>query len=181
VRAIDAAGNADESPAAFQWTVDTSVTQPPDDSGSSSLPPATTGATGGTARFLRIKRDAKVGMARLIFEVPGPGELSIRAEVPETHLIGSQSNARTAAKLRQLRERQRAVKPRSVQIDEAGEVEIPLELTRVGRRVLQRDRMVRVKVVIRFKSTEGSATTWKIAVTLRKDDPSLAKRQRKAD
>jgi hypothetical protein len=181
VRAVDTAGNADESPAAFQWTVDTSVTQPPVDSGSAAPSLAITEVTGGPARFLRIRRDAKEGAARLVFEVPGPGQLSIHAEVPETHLLGTKSNARTTARIRQLREQQRSVKPRSVQIDEAGQVEIPLELTRIGKRVLQRDRMVRVKVVIRFKSAEGSATTWKIAVTLRKDDPSLAKRQRGAE
>ncbi len=178
VRAVDNAGNADASPAAFQWTVDTSAPQEPVGPDASDPTSSSDEGEAGLARFLRVRRNAKEGTARLVFDLPGPGVLSLRAEAPDAALRGAKASTKNVAKIKQLKELQKSIKPTNLEIVEAGQAEIPVELTPFGKKLLQRDRILKLKVVIRFKSDDGSSAIWKVPVTLKKVDPSAAKRLR---
>ena len=177
VRAIDNAGNADASPAAFAWTVDTSPSQqtPPQDEPSS--PPVTPKKPAlDPAELIRVLRDPKKGTALLVFKVPGPGLLSARP--PEISLSRTNSRKRTVESIRKLRLRQRQIKPKSIRVTRAGEVTVPIVLTAAGKKLLSQSHRLKVKVVINYRATDGSKATWKIAVTLKKKTTQVVTQSR---
>ena len=167
VRTIDKAGNADSSPAAFAWTVDTSP--PQQDQPQSKTPPTTTPekpVLPDPAELIRVLRNPKKGTALLVFKVPGPGLLSARP--PEISLNRTNSRKRTVESIRKLRLRQRQIKPKSIRVTRAGEVAVPIVLTAAGKKLLSESHKLKVKVVISYRAADGSKATWKIAVTLKK-------------
>ena len=168
-RAIDAAGNVDPSPAAFAWAVDTTAPEPDQTQSQtdSGLPETKEPASPEPAELVRVVRNTKTGTALLIFKVPGPGLLSARP--PEITLPRPQGSERTAADLRRLRLLQRRIKPQIVRVARPGQVEVPIELTAAGKKLLAKSHRLKVKVVVRFSSAGGSKTTWKIAVTLKQE------------
>jgi hypothetical protein len=165
VRAIDQAGNVDQSPAEFNWVIDTSVPQPPDES------PTPGPESAGSARFLRMTLNAKSGTALLIFEVPGPGQLSAHAPELTFRRAKSNSSSAKAIKIREERLRLRRIRPRSIRIMRAGTVKVPIRLAPAGQRLLRKSHSLKVKVVIRFRSTDGSSATWKLTVNLKQKAP----------
>ncbi len=177
VRAVDAAGNTDESPASSQWTTDTTV--PPTGGDPKTTPPETipNQPASDAARFLRVRHNARNGMAFLVFRLPGPGRLSLRAEAPEA-FASKAKRVRNTPRLRRLKLLQASIKPASFSVTQAGQVDIPIQLTPSGKKLLQRERTLKVKLIIPYKAASGPSTTWKITVTLRKDDAALGKRKR---
>jgi hypothetical protein len=167
VRAVDAAGNPDQSPAAFQWTVDTTV--PP--AKPEPTPPAASSDPDSPdpVRFVRVKRNTESGTALLVFSVPGPGLLS--AHAPEVTLDQTQASGRTAAHARETRLRQKQITPTSIRVTQPGLVKVPIELARAGRSLLRESHRLKVKVVVSFRSADGSSATWKMTVTLKKRTP----------
>ena len=160
VRAIDEAGSPDQSPATYTWSIDTTV-PPPRDEGS---PPEPQSAS--SARFLRLRRNPGSGTALLIFDVTGPGRLSVHA--PAISLRSSKRSSSAAGETRARWLRLRRIKPRKIRVFRAGRVKIPIRLARAGQRLLRKSSSLKVRVVVRFRSTDGSRATWKMAVTLKK-------------
>ncbi|HSS04152.1 MAG TPA: hypothetical protein VLK89_03050, partial [Solirubrobacterales bacterium] len=159
VRAIDAAGNADATPASFTWVVKT--TKASVKSGPSSPARVT---------FVRTTYDTKKGTALLIFKVPGPGRLT--ASAPEVSLRKgkSKAGAGAAADSPELNVRQRGIRPQSIRVTRAGRAKLPIKLTPAGRKLLEENGKVKVAVLISFKAIDGSSATRKMTVTLRKKE-----------
>ncbi len=169
VRARDDANNTDASPARSEWVVDASPTVPSQ--------PAT--PTGG-AQFVRVDRNLKSGSALLVFRVAEPGRFSTRATpVSEIVPLGQKSDARSTAATRQLRLRQRSVRPASISVLGPGEVRVPIKLTGIGKRLLREDHRLRVRINVAFIARDGSKTTWKLNVVLKKQAQTRKKTPRR--
>ncbi|HKI65819.1 MAG TPA: hypothetical protein VJ989_00965, partial [Solirubrobacterales bacterium] len=185
VRALDRAGNADETPGSFTWAVDTSPAEPSRPSPSQETEPSTDPSEQSTlalkappeqAELLRVVRNAKNGTALLIFEVPSPGLLSAR---PPAITLGRTSKRRqTAAAVRKQRLLKRRIKPRSIRVAHPGRVKVPIVLARAGKRLLAKSHRLRVKVVIRYRAANGTKATWKIAIVLKKRNARLVAESR---
>ncbi len=161
VRATDSANNADDTPAEFEWNVDTSL--PP------TAPPAPGPIPSAQAQFVRVVCNAKTGTAFLIFRVTGAGRFSTRAAAAsEINRRGQRSDARSAARIRQIRLRQRSIRPASTSVVAAGEVKVPIKLTPIGKRLLREEQRLNVRINVSFEASDGPTTTWKLNVTLRK-------------
>ena len=173
VRASDVASNTDPTPAALEWVVDSSTTQPtpkPEPTSESKPTPA------GQAQLVRVVRNTRKGTAFVIFKITGPGKFSTRAAplsevVPKSH----KSDARAAARIREVRQRQRGIKPVTMSAVGAGEVSVPIKLTGLGKRILRRERSLKARVNISFVAADGSTTIWKLNVTLKKRLSSAGK------
>ena len=150
----------DPSPASFQWAIDTSSPE-----GETTEPEAPS-----AARFLRVKRNFSTGTALLFFEVTGPGQLSVHA--PKLSAANSKSASKDLLKLREQRLRQRRIKPLKIRVVRPGQVKLPINLAPAGRKLLQENRSLKVKVVVQFTSPDKSSATWKLTVTLKKKVPS---------
>ncbi len=171
VRASDKAGNADASPAHDEWSVAAHAT-PPNQPG----PP-----TPGLPQYLRTILNTKLGTASIFFQATGPGRLLIRAAlVSEIAKPGRKSDASSAASIRELRLRQRSIKPASTSVVGAGEVKAPIELTAIGRRLLRREHKLKVRVNASFIALDGSTTTWKLGLKLIKRPASRHKNPNRA-
>ena len=189
VRAIDRAGNADPSPASFAWTVDTTppeqAAQPPTQTQtqteSSSAPPQAPEepVSPASAQLVRVMHNAKDGTAVLVLQVPGPGLLEAHAPKEVSLPRAKGSKGRTAEDIRRKKLRQRRIKPKSIHIARAGQVKVPIALTAVGKRLLDKSHRLKVKVVVRFRSAHGASATWKITVTLKKNS-APANRERRS-
>ena len=135
VRAIDLAGNADDSPATYTWSIDTSNAQT-SSSGTKSGPETSESdelALRTPVRLLRIGYNVRRGTAILLFEVPGPGTLS--ASAPTTSL---RKNPRGAVARKGIRWRKaHAIEPRSVKAKRSGKVKLRIKLSQAGRRLLR--------------------------------------------
>jgi hypothetical protein len=159
------------TPARFEWKIDTSSSTVPNQQ----VPPGNPGPTPAVeAQFIRVVRDAKAGTAFLIFRVTGPGRFSTRAApLREVAPHGPKhGDAKSAARLNQTRLRQRGIRPASISIVGPGEVKVPIKLTGIGRSMLQRDHSLRVVVNVSFTALDGSRTTWKLKVELKKLEKS---------
>jgi hypothetical protein len=166
-RARDAADNADTTPARFEWKIDTTPSTVPNQQ----VPPGSPGPTpSGAAQFIRVVRNTKAGTAFLIFTVSGPGRFSTHAApLREVAPGGPQKGgAKSAARLKQIRLRQRGIKPTSTGVTGPGEVRVPIKLTGIGKSLLQRDHSLRVRVNVSFTALDGSKTTWKLNLELKK-------------
>jgi hypothetical protein len=53
----------------------------------------------------------------------------------------------------------------------AGTVKVPIRLAPAGQRLLRKSHSLKVKVVIQFRSTDGSSATWKLTVNLKQKAP----------
>ena len=178
VRAIDRAGNADASPASFEWTVD-ATPQPepgPSDQSAPSTPtpssPPTSLALRAPVRLLHIEYDVHRGNAFLVFEVPSPGTLS--ASAPSFSPPKNIANA--AAKKAVLRRRSHQIVPKRIRVVHAGKARLPIRLTPVGRRLLRERRKVKVRVRISFKAKGVETVSRMIAITLRRPELRRPKR-----
>ena len=176
-RAIDNAGNVDPSPATFAWAIDTSPPEQPQEEphAETQTQPQAQGSPSGKepslalkepAELLRVLRNKKNGTALLVFKLPGPGLLSARP--PEISLGRTSKQRTTAERIHDLRLRQRRILPRSIRIREAGLAKLPITLTKSGKKLLRKSHRLKVRVVARYRSTDGSKATWKIPVTLTK-------------
>jgi hypothetical protein len=112
--------------------------------------------------------------------VAGPGELSARAAAISEVTPSSARGKASSTKLRQLRLRQRSIRPARVSITEPGLVTVPIKLTKVGKALLRRDRRLKVRVNARFLSVDGSSVIWKLKVVLKKRPTERQKAQRRA-
>jgi hypothetical protein len=174
VRAQDAAGNTDTTPARSEWLVDTSSSVP-----SQPTTPSSPSPTGG-AEFIRLDRNLRSGTGVLIFRVTQGGRFSTRATpVSEIVPLGQKSDARSAAATKQLRLRQRSVRPASISVVGPGEVRVPIKLTGIGRRLLREDNRLRVRINVAFLARDGSKTTWKLNVVLKKQARTRKKAPRR--
>jgi Domain of unknown function (DUF4082)/Bacterial Ig-like domain/Bacterial Ig domain len=163
VRAIDQAGNVDGSPAAFGWTIDTT------------LQSTGTGTTSTTTRdvvhILQIKYDKRRKGILLVVKVPGPGKLSVNTPEPTR---GSGKGAGASA----IRPRPaRQIEPKSVRTKQAGKVKLRVKLSPSSRQLLLEDHRVTVKVQISFESTDGTYESRTISVTLKQRQPPPAREQ----
>jgi hypothetical protein len=174
VRAQDAAGNTDTTPARSEWLVDTSSSVP-----SQPTTPSSPSPTGG-AEFIRLDRNLRSGTGVLIFRVTQGGRFSTRATpVSEIVPLGQKSDARSAAATKQLRLRQRSVRPASISVVGPGEVRVPIKLTGIGRRLLREGNRLRVRINVAFLARDGSKTTWKLNVVLKKQARTRKKAPRR--
>ncbi len=175
VRAIDKAGNADPSPASHAWSVDTTPPEQPAQANTESSPVPTAPkepVSADLAQLVRVMHNTKNGTALLVFRVFGPGLLEARAsKVPLPR--AKSSNGQTAAGIRRKKLRQRRIEPKSIRVARAGQVKVPISLTAAGKSLLRKNHRLKVKVVIRFRSTQAPATTWKININLKQSAPSL--------
>ena len=175
-RAVDRAGNVDGSPASFTWAIDTSPAEPSQPSSSEQTQSSTEASQPPTlapkvlpeqAELLRVLRRPKNGTALLLFKVPAPGTLS--AQTPAISLSRTNRRRRTAERIRQLRLRQRRIKPLSIRVTHPGRAKVPIVLTPAGKRLLARTHRLKVRVVVRYSAAGGAKkATWKITVTLKK-------------
>ena len=130
----------------------------------------------GQAQLVRVVSNTKKGTAFVIFKITGPGKFSTRAApvsevVPKRH----SSDAKAAARIREVRKRQRGIKPVTISVVGAGEVKVPIKLTGLGKRILRRERSLKARVNISFVAADGSTTIWKLNVTLKKRPSSTGK------
>ncbi len=174
VRAKDAADNPDTTPAHHDWEVDTSgppIKPSPPTPPTQPTPPAT-----GQAQFVRVVSNTKTGNTFLLFEVTGAGRFSTRAATVTEITRGShKSEAHAAARIRELRLRQKGIRPASTSVAEAGDVKVPLKLTATGKRLLRNDHELKVRIHVSFVSLNGSTTIWKVNVTLKKRTANTGK------
>ncbi|MFP5389441.1 MAG: Ig-like domain-containing protein, partial [Thermoleophilia bacterium] len=148
VRAVDRAGNADESPATRDWNVDAS--EP------GQLAPRS------PVRLLKIVYNVRRGTASLIFEVPSAGMLS--ASVPTA---SPRKNLRrgpgtlSSAKSHQ-------IEPTSVRATQPGTVTLQIRLGSAGRKLLRESRKVKVTLQVSFAADGESAISRMLAITLKR-------------
>ena len=130
----------------------------------------------GNGEFVRGICNAKKGSAVLVFRVDGPGRFTTKA-APISELIkpGHNSDARYVAKVKQIKLRQRSIRAATTSAAGAGE-RVPLELTAIGKRLLTEHRL-KVRVSVSFVTFDGSTTTWKGNVTLKKRPESEKRRE----
>ncbi len=185
VRAADQVGNQAVATRAFSIDTNPDVETPDDGNGGGK---GSTGNPGGdppsvaaTAKYLRVVRDLKTGKAQVVFDVTGPGVLSARpAEIAQAskRLRADSETVRAAARTRQLRLRQRSIKPAIVRVAQPEEVALPIELTAAGKKALKASQALKVKVLIRFETAAGAPATWKLTLTLKKRPASVTKSTR---
>ncbi len=156
VRAFDQAGNADDSPARYEWTVKT--TTPPTGAQDTAKPGALA-----FVRLLRVRYNKQKGTALLIIEVPGPGRLS--AGTPKAvprHL--TQKTGRTGA----AREAQQPqIEPKSIRTTRAGKVKLPIKLTAASKQLLLEGQRIKVRVEISYEAADGSSISRTVMIVLR--------------
>jgi hypothetical protein len=166
VSASDAAGNTDATPARFEWEINTTSSTGPTQPVAPTNPGPT--PTAG-AQFIRVVRNTKTGTAFLIFQVTGSGRFSSRAApLREVAPGGKKSDAKSAARMKQARLRQKSIKPASISVVGPGEVRVPVKLTGIGKSLLRRSHSLKVQIKVSFTALDGSKTTWKLNVELRK-------------
>jgi hypothetical protein len=122
-----------------------------------------------SARFIGVKRNVSDGTALLLFQVTGPGELSVHA--PKLNPPKKSNASKELLRLRAQRLRLRRIEPLSIRFDRARQVRLPVRLAAAGRRLLRESGTLRVKAVVRFTPPGGPATTWKLTLTLKKKLP----------
>ncbi|HEU4906463.1 MAG TPA: hypothetical protein VFT19_10175, partial [Solirubrobacterales bacterium] len=181
VRAIDQAGNADPTPATSSWAIDTTAPDEPASPSSPSPAPepgSKPDSEPEAAEFLRVHRNLRAGTALLVFRVPGAGVLSARP--PQITLARKPARSRTVKDTRRLRRLlQRRIKPRNIRVGRPGQVKVPIELTKAGKKLLRRNHRLKVRVVVSYRSNAGSKATWKFGVLLRKQNiRQLAEKRR---
>ncbi len=164
VRAIDAAGNADSSPAVYGWTVDTAppLVQPT----VTAVSPEPPTSAHDVVRILQIKYDRRRRAAILTIEVPGPGRLS--AATPEPPVSSGLRKADGSAA------RQRAahqIVPKSVRTTKAGKVKLRVRLTPASRQLLTEEHKVTIRVLVSFDANDGSSESRTIAIALKQPLP----------
>jgi hypothetical protein len=166
VRAIDAADNAGDSPAAYGWTVDTASPSP--EPTGTVLTPVTPTTVHDVVRVLQVKYDRRRRAAILVIKVPGPGRLS--ASAPEASAPSGLRKADGSG--RPVRQRAaREIVPKSVRITKAGKVKLPVKLTQAGRQLLLENHKVTIRVQISFESADGTSESRTIAITLKQSLP----------
>lgn len=151
VRAKDAAGNVDKTPAERTWTIGAPAAAPPP----ASPPPNVTTVTNITNNFAFTVTGGIVGQT-LTMEVPGAGTL--------TAVLTAATGGRSAAIARKVTVAKGRAKPKR-----AGEARLKLRLTKAGKRMLRKRRKLRVATKATFKPAGGGpAKVVRKTLTLRK-------------
>jgi peptidoglycan/xylan/chitin deacetylase (PgdA/CDA1 family) len=143
-RAEDHAGNV-EAPVGSQ-TID--ITLPPPPAGGAA------GSPGGTLSAIASSKSLPTGIAKLTFEVSGPGELDA--------VDGAVAGAAATAKNRAPR-----IKPTSKLVSRAGEVTLGIIPSKAGKRILSRQGRLAVLVAVTFTPTSGSPVFQTVKVKLK--------------
>ncbi|MGH2974194.1 MAG: Ig-like domain-containing protein, partial [Solirubrobacterales bacterium] len=158
VRTIDRAGNTDGNPATYSWKIDTSA--------------ADTLALRIPVRLLRIDYDVRRGTALLLFQVPGPGTLSVSA--PTTAPARGLGRAARARAIQWRKAHQ--IQPKSIHAMRAGKVTLPIKLSPAGRALLREHGRARVRVRISFAAKGEATVSRMLAITLKREGLPRARR-----
>jgi hypothetical protein len=161
VRAIDEAGNTDDSPAVYGWAID--VASPSSQPTVTVVTPGPPATVRDVVRILQIKYDRRRRAAILVLKVPGPGRLS--ASAPEVPVRSGLRKGDNTGSVRQRTAPE--IVPKSVRITKAGKVKLPVKLTPAARQLLLKDHKVMIRVQISFESADGPSESRMITITLK--------------
>ncbi len=139
----------------------------------SETPPSTL-ALRTPVRLLKIEYDLHHGSARLLFDVPGPGSLSVTAPTPTS----PKALRKRATQKAILWRRSHQIQSRIVRIRHAGKVRVPIRLAAAGRRLLLEDGRLKVRVRIGYKAKGEATVSRMIAITLKQRGPQRAQHRR---
>jgi hypothetical protein len=178
VRARDGAHNTDSSPAHDEWSVVSETSPAPNPPGPPNPPNQ---SPSGQAQYLRTLRNPKSGTASLVFQVTGPGRILTRAAlVSEIAKPGRKSDAMSTAAITEVRLRQRSIRPATTSVSGPGQVKVPIKLTPIGRKLLQIQHVIKVRVNVSFVALDGSTTNFKLDLKLVKRPSSRHKSRNQA-
>jgi hypothetical protein len=155
VRALDMAGNADGSPARYEWTAKT--TTPPTGDQDTAKPGVLA-----FVRLLRVRYNRRKGAALLVIEVPGPGRLSAGTpKAPSRHRPQKAGRATAEG------EAQPQIEPKSIRTTRAGKVKLSVKLTPAARKLLLEVQRIKVPVEIGYEAAGGASISRTVAIVLR--------------
>ncbi len=147
-------------------------TEPAPESSNPSESPPSTLALRTPVRLLRIEYDLRHGSARLLFDVPAPGSLSVTTPTPSAR----ESRRGRATRKAILWRRSHQIRSTTVHVAHAGKVTVPVRLSSAGRRLLLEDGRVKVRARISYTANGEATVSRMIAITLKRRDLNQAGR-----